>query len=120
MPWLKHVPSWLPGASFKRRAKEWSKDVDDLHEAPWNIAKEKIVRLQSTLVSICSLPDSSKDQGINQTSFVSEGLAALESCRDEKEMEENLAALKGVAATMYGAGADTVSIGTVFLDATIT
>nr|BED43019.1 cytochrome P450 monooxygenase [Trametes versicolor] len=27
LPFLKHVPSWLPGAGFKRQAKQWSKTI---------------------------------------------------------------------------------------------
>uniref|UniRef100_A0A0W0FRH2 Putative cytochrome P450 n=1 Tax=Moniliophthora roreri TaxID=221103 RepID=A0A0W0FRH2_MONRR len=35
LPILKHVPSWLPGASFKRKAKAWVADSIAIKERPW-------------------------------------------------------------------------------------
>ncbi|KAJ7211176.1 cytochrome P450 [Mycena pura] len=68
-PALKYVPSWFPGAGFKRKAKEWRKGVREVLEKPFQETKRNIVR-QSCLNQFKSL-------------------------------------IKGVAATMYSAGADT-------------
>ncbi|KAF7977286.1 hypothetical protein HWV62_4247 [Athelia sp. TMB] len=35
IPALKYVPAWVPGAGFKRKAREWKKDVDEIYEAPF-------------------------------------------------------------------------------------
>ncbi|THH15233.1 hypothetical protein EW146_g5213 [Bondarzewia mesenterica] len=42
MPWLRHLPSWLPGAGFKRKAAEWKKGFDELREGPWEALKANI------------------------------------------------------------------------------
>jgi len=36
---LRHVPSWFPGAAFKRNAKAWRKELDDMVEGPFNRVK---------------------------------------------------------------------------------
>lgn len=38
-PILKYVPSWFPGAKFKREAKAWRKDVLAIPEAPFELVK---------------------------------------------------------------------------------
>lgn len=45
LPWLKHVPSWMPGAGFKRIAKEYNKTCDALGEVPLAWVKEQMVCL---------------------------------------------------------------------------
>ncbi|KZP27197.1 cytochrome P450 [Athelia psychrophila] len=42
VPILKHVPSWFPGAGFKRKAKEWKRHIDETLEAPFKALKEDI------------------------------------------------------------------------------
>nr|AAS88582.1 PAH-inducible cytochrome P450 monooxygenase PC-PAH 3 [Phanerodontia chrysosporium] len=34
-PILKYLPSWFPGAGFKRQAAKWKALVDDMHEIPY-------------------------------------------------------------------------------------
>ncbi|KAJ6534383.1 cytochrome P450 [Mycena capillaripes] len=43
LPLLKHVPSWLPGAGFKRAAKQWKKVTQRSVQEPFDEAKRKIV-----------------------------------------------------------------------------
>jgi hypothetical protein len=43
-PALKYVPSWFPGAGFKRNAKEWRKVVREVLEKPFHETKRNIVR----------------------------------------------------------------------------
>ena len=45
IPILKYVPSWMPGAGFKRKAKKWAKDVEDMINLPFEKAKKLIVKL---------------------------------------------------------------------------
>jgi len=43
IPLLKHVPNWMPGAGFKRKAKEWNSWTKDMMEAPFLAAQRAIV-----------------------------------------------------------------------------
>jgi hypothetical protein len=43
LPFLKYIPAWVPGAGFKRTAKEWKNTIDDMAETPYNLTKEKVV-----------------------------------------------------------------------------
>ncbi|KAJ3864662.1 cytochrome P450 [Lentinula novae-zelandiae] len=43
LPILKYVPEWFPGASFKRKAREWSKMRVEITEPTFNFVKQKIV-----------------------------------------------------------------------------
>jgi hypothetical protein len=41
--WLKYIPSWLPGAAWKRTANDWRNEVDQMVNIPYNWAKGQIV-----------------------------------------------------------------------------
>ncbi|GJE88030.1 cytochrome P450 [Phanerochaete sordida] len=43
IPILKYLPSWLPGAGFKRQAAKWKKLVDRLHDEPYHKVKSDIM-----------------------------------------------------------------------------
>lgn len=40
---VKHIPTWMPGASFKRKALEWRKFSDALSNEPFEEVKKGIV-----------------------------------------------------------------------------
>jgi len=42
LPFLKHVPAWFPGASFKRRAAVWREWTRKLRDAPFEAAEQAI------------------------------------------------------------------------------
>ena len=42
-PWLKYLPSWLPGASFKKKAKRGYQNSMRMYKTPYEITKEKLV-----------------------------------------------------------------------------
>ncbi|KAJ7211168.1 cytochrome P450 [Mycena pura] len=87
-PALKYVPSWFPGAGFKRKAKEWKKGVREVLEKPFQETKRNIT------------------MGTAQPSFTSLNLHHInESEASDVTTQESL--IKGVAATMYSAGAET-------------
>jgi hypothetical protein len=44
IPILKYVPAWFPGASFKRKAREWYKLTRMMVEVPYADAKRRLVR----------------------------------------------------------------------------
>ncbi|KAJ7574288.1 cytochrome P450 [Mycena floridula] len=39
VPWLKYVPSWLPGARFKTQARHWKEIATEMRAAPFKFAK---------------------------------------------------------------------------------
>ncbi|KAF8841329.1 cytochrome P450 [Paxillus ammoniavirescens] len=82
-PLLKYVPSWLPGAGFKRKAKEYAAVLHDLVENPHSYVK-------SQLAAGTALPS------LSSRILGKPGLTA--------ELEDNM---KWAAATMYQGGADT-------------
>ncbi|KAK7460412.1 hypothetical protein VKT23_009132 [Stygiomarasmius scandens] len=41
-PFLKYIPSWVPGAGFKRKAAIWAQYVSDLNHRPWQYLKSSI------------------------------------------------------------------------------
>jgi len=42
-PFLKHVPSWLPGAGFKRQAQMWREVNEDVGEIPFKRIEDEMV-----------------------------------------------------------------------------
>jgi len=43
IPLLKYVPSWMPGAGFQRKAREWRKLARNMVELPYQAATKCIV-----------------------------------------------------------------------------
>jgi hypothetical protein len=43
IPMLKYVPSWMPGASFKRKACEWRHLSHQMVESQFKIVKQNMV-----------------------------------------------------------------------------
>ncbi|KAG6879999.1 hypothetical protein C0992_008206 [Termitomyces sp. T32_za158] len=42
LPFLRYVPSWFPGAGFKRQAKEWAATLVELVDQPYNFVKREM------------------------------------------------------------------------------
>lgn len=42
-PVLRHVPGWVPGAGFHKKAREWKKTLNDMVEIPYSLAKNRMV-----------------------------------------------------------------------------
>jgi hypothetical protein len=42
---LKYIPSWMPGAAFKRKANEWKSYASDMMNVPFEAAEVAIVRI---------------------------------------------------------------------------
>jgi len=96
LPFLQYLPSWMPGCGFKRFAQECQKLTDEMENVPFNFVK----RNMATGASIPCL--------------VTQQLEVNASRGGSEEQEE---VIKGVAATAYGAGAETTvsAIGTFFM-----
>lgn len=45
LPILKYTPSWMPGAGFKRQAREWKKLTEAVYHAPFEEMKRTTVRI---------------------------------------------------------------------------
>ncbi|KAF7977287.1 hypothetical protein HWV62_4249 [Athelia sp. TMB] len=86
LPILKFVPSWMPGASFKQKAKLWRQYADETLEAPFRALKTDIAN------------------HVAKPSFALRCMQNLDP-KFDAETQENV--IKASAAAMYGAGADT-------------
>jgi hypothetical protein len=42
-PIMKHIPSWFPGAEWRRKADYWRDVNRDVCYRPWNLVKEQMV-----------------------------------------------------------------------------
>ncbi|KAL0567556.1 hypothetical protein V5O48_014442, partial [Marasmius crinis-equi] len=83
LPILKLLPSWFPGADFKRKAKAWAPSAEEVKEIPWQWMKK------------------AKLDGTGLPAFASEN---LDKFPDDLKMEE---VVKNCAAIAYLAGSDT-------------
>ncbi|KAI0833218.1 CyP450 monooxygenase [Trametes gibbosa] len=87
-PILRHVPSWVPGAQFKRDAEEAKEVVLKLRDLPW-------ARTLAAMREGIAKP--------SMTTTLMERVSMLEG----KEAEEEEIIARNTAAVAYGAGADT-------------
>ncbi|KAF4616642.1 hypothetical protein D9613_008328 [Agrocybe pediades] len=87
---LKYVPEWVPGASFKTKAREWKKLARHMVEAPFAATKKMMA------------------EGTYPPSVVSESLekASELADRDDAYREDNI---EDVAGAMYTSGGDTTT-----------
>lgn len=44
IPVLTYIPSWMPGASFKRQAREWRRLSREMLDSPFMTVKQNMVR----------------------------------------------------------------------------
>ncbi|KAJ4477816.1 cytochrome P450 [Lentinula edodes] len=86
LPILKYVPEWFPGASFKRKAREWSKMRVKMTELTFNFVKQKIA------------------MGTATPSLTSVALGKMDHKHDLAKQEE---LIKTASVTTYAAGSDT-------------
>jgi cytochrome P450 len=93
---VKYVPSWFPGASFKKIAAEWRANLTEMTELPHRMVKEQIAN------------------GTAAPSFSQELLESKPASAFSTEEEETI---KWTAASLYSGGADTTvsAISTFFL-----
>jgi hypothetical protein len=79
---VKHIPSWMPGAGFKRHALRTRIKVRTMHDAPYEM-------VQKTVAAGTAVPSFT-------SRLISDNLAAvLGPIHDEED-------IKGVAGTLYG------------------
>ncbi|KAF3901771.1 hypothetical protein AA313_de0203516 [Arthrobotrys entomopaga] len=97
IPWLRHLPEWLPGMEFKSLARGYHKMIMDVTNVPYQFAA-----LQ-------------RSKGENRPSYVS----GLMDRHDKKVLDEEastmeLKLIKDSAISMYGGGSDTTVAGLSF------
>jgi len=97
IPALQHVPSWVPGAGFKLKAKEWRATLEQMVQQPYQFVKDQMAA------------------GIAPESFVSNLLQGRTLSQEEDHV------VRWSAASLYGGGADTTvsSIYSLFLALTL-
>nr|BED42963.1 cytochrome P450 monooxygenase [Trametes versicolor] len=96
IPFLKHIPSWCPGATFKRQAAEWRKATNAMVEVPFKAVRNAMAEGKESPSMIMSLLHDLNDG-------------------QDKPHRENV--ISGVAAAAYTGGSDTTvsAIGSFFL-----
>ncbi|KAF9254188.1 cytochrome P450 [Marasmius fiardii PR-910] len=87
LPILKHIPSWFPGAGFKRKAEAWRPLAAQIREMPWNLMKDAMAAGNGP-----------------SNSFASQN---LERFSGEPEMEDIIKNCAGIA---YIAGSDVIVV----------
>lgn len=90
---VKHIPSWFPGAGFKRTAQAWREQLIGIADRPYAFVKAQMAKGKY------------KPSYLSNT-FIAHGVP-------EPGSEEELVA-KWTAASLYTGGADTVSLITSF------
>ncbi|KAJ8502251.1 hypothetical protein ONZ51_g72 [Trametes cubensis] len=88
-PILRHLPSWFPGAGFKREAASWKPAVQALRDAPFDNAKREVA------------------EGIARPSIVA---SLLEKVTDEKDEQGKIGQedlYRNITGIAYLTGADT-------------
>ncbi|KAJ7880994.1 cytochrome P450 [Mycena olivaceomarginata] len=86
IPILRYVPSWVPGAGFKRQAAQWKKEMEEHVDQPFQAAKRNM------------------NDGLIRPSFTMDNLRSLDGSADDDAREEDI---KNVAGSIYTAGKDT-------------
>ncbi|TCD64630.1 hypothetical protein EIP91_003832 [Steccherinum ochraceum] len=85
LPFLKHVPTWFPGAAFKTTANVYRNNFHEMMDIPFNMVQEQLKR------------------GTAKQSFTTDLLSAEDYSADKDY------ALKTSAVTIYGGAADTTA-----------
>ncbi|SJL09806.1 related to cytochrome P450 CYP2 subfamily [Armillaria ostoyae] len=88
IPSLKYLPRWFPGANFLNLARNWSKDVRDMKQSPFEYASKSLAK------------------GDAPSSFVSENLTKMKQF-GTPESAAHLDIIRDTAAVAFAAGADT-------------
>ncbi|KAF8745190.1 cytochrome P450, partial [Rhizoctonia solani] len=90
-PWLEHVPSWLPGAGWKRKVQNWSIARENLMNVPLEWTKQQMAN------------------GTARPSALNTALTGLTNtdCKLDREEEEDI--IKWAVGSLYGGAMDTTT-----------
>ncbi|KXN91371.1 O-methylsterigmatocystin oxidoreductase [Leucoagaricus sp. SymC.cos] len=87
IPWLKYVPEWMPGAGFKRKAREWDVLARRMVDLPFADAQKRTA------------------EGCSTPSFTSISMQRVDDGTRDEAYQEHV--VRGSAGTLYAAGTDT-------------
>ncbi|RXW22176.1 hypothetical protein EST38_g3685 [Candolleomyces aberdarensis] len=87
LPILKYVPAWFPGASFKRKAREWRETIRETLEIPFAEVKK------------------ATESGKYKISVVSASLQKIEEGTKDEAFTEEI--IQNTAGSLFTAGSDT-------------
>ena len=99
------MPSWFPGAGFKRQAMEWRRRFDFLSNVPHSWVKAQIVSVYSILNPAEKLIQAQAN-GKHVPSFTSQQLLREDGSYPNAEEED---IINWCAGALYAGAADTVS-----------
>ncbi|KAG8761790.1 hypothetical protein FRC11_013093 [Ceratobasidium sp. 423] len=91
LPWLKYVPSWFPGAEWKRKAMIWGKAREDLVDIPFNWTKQQMAA------------------GTARPSILNSILTDLANSEFELDRAEEEDRVKWAVGSLYGGAMDTTT-----------
>ncbi|KIJ24511.1 hypothetical protein M422DRAFT_274683 [Sphaerobolus stellatus SS14] len=86
-PWMKYIPDWVPGATFKQKGREWAKHVSDMNELPFQATKAAML------------------QGKADDCFVTSHLEELDTLKEVPADQEIV--IKNTAGIVFAGGSDT-------------
>ncbi|KIJ49274.1 hypothetical protein M422DRAFT_205484 [Sphaerobolus stellatus SS14] len=89
-PWMKYIPEWVPGATFKRKARLWRQAAEELLEFPYKTVKRAIA---NDTAEECYVKSSLEDIALSKGKV--------------EEADEDV--IKHTAGVIYGAGVDSTS-----------
>ncbi|EMD42231.1 hypothetical protein CERSUDRAFT_110763 [Gelatoporia subvermispora B] len=87
LPILKYIPTWFPGAKFKRLAAEWRTLNQEMVNKPFDMVKERVLSGNSTTPSITA--------------------AEIENWLQSGQDSEREQLIRNIGGIVYAAGADT-------------
>ncbi|THU76327.1 cytochrome P450 [Dendrothele bispora CBS 962.96] len=97
LPWLKYIPAWFPGASFKQKANTWAPMVSNLINEPWK-------RLKSSMANGTALPCFATNNLERSNPVSNLDVDPIKNNNFDPEIEE---VIKNCSAAAYFAGSDT-------------
>jgi hypothetical protein len=98
---VRHVPSWMPGAGFQRKAASWRSTLQRMADVPHAFVKRRMVCVVCDQVVFSYLNHQQAD-GTNVPNFTSGHLEQKNISAEEEDI------IKWAAASLYSGGADTV------------
>ncbi|KAI0354238.1 CyP450 monooxygenase [Trametes cingulata] len=91
IPWLRHVPSWVPGTGWQKKVLRWRAQANAICEDPYRAAQD------------AAMP------GVAHLSVLSELLSEMSHPGDSAERGEGERVVKETTAVAFGAGTDTTA-----------
>ena len=101
---MRYIPSWFPGAGFKRYAVEWKKLIEDFVNEPYEDCKRKIVsHLSVSPARVLTPLGTIQKNGTATPSFTSLAFEKNENMNEQEDFD-----LRWTTNSMYTASIDTV------------